>query len=121
MNARTVIIAAGAVVALAAPAAATAKLSPAEQWQKQLAAEQHEYDRRSMDDRWLRGRLREAGAAPDVGETVERLLDRNGVVVEQILSGALERPVDFRQEHDEWVVLVEGRATLVIAGEDVEL
>ena len=38
MNARTLIITAGAVVALAAPAVASAKLSPAWQYQKNLAA-----------------------------------------------------------------------------------
>jgi hypothetical protein len=41
MNARTLIITAGAVVALAAPAAASAKLSPAWQYQKNLAAKKH--------------------------------------------------------------------------------
>lgn len=41
MNARTLIITAGAVVALAAPAVASAKLSPAWQYQKNLAAKQH--------------------------------------------------------------------------------
>jgi hypothetical protein len=38
MNARTLIITAGALVALAAPAVASAKLSPAWQYQKSLAA-----------------------------------------------------------------------------------
>jgi hypothetical protein len=37
MNARTLIITAGALVALAAPAVASARLSPAEQYQKSLA------------------------------------------------------------------------------------
>lgn len=41
MNARTLIITAGAVVALAAPAVASAKLSPAWQYQKNLAEKQH--------------------------------------------------------------------------------
>ena len=41
MNARTLIITAGAVVALAAPAVASAKLSPAWQYQKNLAAKKH--------------------------------------------------------------------------------
>jgi cupin 2 domain-containing protein len=29
--------------------------------------------------------------------------------------------VDYRQEHDGWVVLLAGRATLVVGGDDVEL
>ena len=41
MNPRTLIITAGALVALAAPAVASARLSPAEQYQKNLAAKQH--------------------------------------------------------------------------------
>jgi hypothetical protein len=41
MNARTLIITAGAVVALAAPAVASAKLSPAWEYQKSLAAKKH--------------------------------------------------------------------------------
>ena len=41
MNVRTLIITAGALVALAAPAVASARLSPAEQYQKNLAAKKH--------------------------------------------------------------------------------
>jgi hypothetical protein len=41
MNARTLIITAGALVALAAPAVASAKLSPAWEYQKSLAAKTH--------------------------------------------------------------------------------
>ena len=74
-----------------------------------------------MADRWLRGQLRDGATAPHVGEHVERLLELPGVVVEQIISGSLEAPVDYRQEHDEWVVLLTGRASLVVDGENVEL
>ena len=74
-----------------------------------------------MAERWLRGRLRDAAAAPETGEEVVRLLARQGVVVEQILSGSLESRLDYRQEHDEWVVLLAGHATLVVGGEHVEL
>jgi cupin 2 domain-containing protein len=74
-----------------------------------------------MTERWSRGRLRDGAAAPASGEAVERLLVLPGVEVEQILSGTLDAPLDFRQEHDEWVVLLAGGARLVVAGEDVEL
>jgi len=74
-----------------------------------------------MTERWSRGRLREGAAAPASGEAVERLLLLPGVVIEQILSGTLEGPLDFRQEHDEWVVLLTGSASLVVAGEEVDL
>lgn len=41
MNARTLVITAGAIVALAAPAVASATISTAEPWQKQLGAKKH--------------------------------------------------------------------------------
>jgi cupin 2 domain-containing protein len=74
-----------------------------------------------MTERWSRGRLRDGAAAPASGEAVERLLLLRGVVIEQILSGTLEAPLDFRQDHDEWVVLLVGSASLVVAGEEVDL
>jgi cupin 2 domain-containing protein len=74
-----------------------------------------------MSERWSRGRLRDGAAAPASGEAVERLLVLPGVRIEQILSGTLEAPLDFRPEHDEWVVLLAGGASLVVAGEDLEL
>ena len=74
-----------------------------------------------MTERWSRGRLREAPAAPASGEAVERLLALPGVAIEQILSGALDAPLHFRQEHDEWVVLPSGSASLVVAGTEVDL
>jgi cupin 2 domain-containing protein len=43
------------------------------------------------------------------------------LVVEQIRSGALEAPADYEEEQDEWVVLLAGRAVLVVDGEPVEL
>jgi cupin 2 domain-containing protein len=74
-----------------------------------------------MTERWSCGSLRDGAAAPASGEAVERLLVLPGVVIEQILSGTLGAPLDFRQEHDEWVVLLAGSASLVVAGEGVEL
>ena len=68
-----------------------------------------------------RGRLRDPSTAPATGEEVEQLLAVGGVVVEQILSGELAAPVDYCQDHDEWVALLAGSATLVVDGEQVEL
>ena len=42
----------------------------------------------------LRGPVRPASDAPAVGERSEELARLGGVVVEQILSGALAAPVD---------------------------
>jgi cupin 2 domain-containing protein len=43
------------------------------------------------------------------------------VVIEQILSGVVDGPVDFDQDHDEWVVLLEGAAELELNGETLLL
>ena len=42
-------------------------------------------------------------------------------MVEQILSGAIDAPVDYDQDHDEWVVLLSGGATLDMDGESLDL
>jgi cupin 2 domain-containing protein len=51
------------------------------------------------------------------GEYIEQVIDVGGVVIEQILSGVVDRPVDYDQDHDEWVVLLEGTAELEMNGE----
>jgi len=43
------------------------------------------------------------------------------VEIEQILSGTLDGPVDYLQEHDEWVVVLAGGAVLEAAGHELEL
>ena len=43
------------------------------------------------------------------------------VVVEQILSGRLDDPVDYCQEHDEWVVVLEGGAVLEVGNERLDM
>ena len=68
-----------------------------------------------------RGRLLPNTAAPREGERVEVLFAAAGSVVEHILSGSLARPLDFRQDHPEWVVVLAGGAVVDIAGERVEL
>jgi len=74
-----------------------------------------------VSDGWLRGRLGDAAGAPAMGERLDRLAAFANVVVEQISSGALAAPVDYEQDEDEWVVLLDGRASMVVAGEPVEL
>jgi len=44
------------------------------------------------------------------------LADGAGFTVEQILSGRLSAPQDYEQDHDEWVVVLEGSATLEVDG-----
>jgi cupin 2 domain-containing protein len=68
-----------------------------------------------------RGTLRPASDAPATGEHIEQFFTAGNVVFEQILSGADVEPEDYLQDHDEWVVLLAGRAVLEVGGERVEL
>jgi cupin 2 domain-containing protein len=72
----------------------------------------------------VRGRLFDAASAPATGERIDELVRvgaGGSVRVEQILSGALPAPVDYLQDHDEWVVVLAGRAALEVGDEHVEL
>ena len=60
-------------------------------------------------------------APPDRGEVFTELLRCRNVSIERILSSDTPDPVLYDQEQDEWVLLLEGRATLEIAGEPVDL
>jgi cupin 2 domain-containing protein len=64
-----------------------------------------------------RGHLAEPQLAPPRGERADEVFGLHGVVVEQILSGELAAPVDYDQDHDEWVVLLDGGAELDVEGE----
>jgi cupin 2 domain-containing protein len=75
-----------------------------------------------VSERVSRGRLETASSAPPAGErAVDLATLGGGVRIEQILSGRLEGPADYLQQHDEWVVVLEGRARLVVEGEALEL
>jgi mannose-6-phosphate isomerase-like protein (cupin superfamily) len=69
----------------------------------------------------LRGRLSFAADGPARGERATELARMGNVVVEQILSGQLDGPVDYRQDQDEWVVVLEGGAVLEVGGERLDL
>jgi cupin 2 domain-containing protein len=69
----------------------------------------------------LRGRLEGPAAAPATGELVRRLVGVRNLVVEEILSGRLDGPVEYVQDQDEWVALLAGRARLEVEGEMLEL
>ncbi|MGH9019004.1 MAG: cupin domain-containing protein [Acidimicrobiales bacterium] len=68
-----------------------------------------------------RGRLRSGRDAPAAGEKVVAVAAVKGAVVEQILSGRLDGPVAYRQDVDEWVVVLEGGAVLDVGDEIVRL
>jgi cupin 2 domain-containing protein len=69
----------------------------------------------------VRGRLATSSSAPAAGEQVTTLVAVSGFSVEQILSGTLPAPAVFIQDHDEWVMVLEGGATLIVDGEQVTL
>lgn len=60
-----------------------------------------------------------AADAPASGETareVARLGPGGAVVVEQIVSGELDAPVEYLQATDEWVVVLSGDGVIEVAG-----
>ena len=70
---------------------------------------------------YARGRLRDPHSAPAAGEDVTRLAQLPHAVVEQILSGRIDGPLDYRQDEDEWVVVLHGRAVLDVEDERIHL
>lgn len=67
------------------------------------------------------GNLFAGAPAPEAGERFEPLLSHRNLVVERILSSAAIEPTEYVQPQDEWVALLQGEATLDVAGESVEL
>jgi cupin 2 domain-containing protein len=74
-----------------------------------------------MQRRFQHGRLESPAGAPPEGERIVQLAELPGARIEQILSGSLPAPLSFVQGHDEWVVLLEGRARLRVAELELEL
>jgi cupin 2 domain-containing protein len=67
------------------------------------------------------GRLVAHDIAPARGEATVHLATGDGFTVEQILSGPMTEPQDYDQDHDEWVVVLAGRASLEVGGVAYEL
>lgn len=68
----------------------------------------------------MRGNLYDS-EAPRTGERFEDLADLAGARVERIVSSTSPDSSPYDQPHDEWVALLQGEATLEIAGERIEL
>ena len=58
---------------------------------------------------------------PTTGECSSTILRHKNVQIERIISSGSFGPCDYLQVQDEWVVLLEGRVVMIIAGEKVEL
>lgn len=69
----------------------------------------------------VKGHLAGPSSAPGTGERVEPVVRVGDLLVEQILSGVADGPVEFRQDHHEWVVVLGGGAALEVDGERLEL
>ena len=67
-----------------------------------------------------RGSLDES-TAPLVGEEFRELVRVQNVVIEEIVSSAMPDSHEYRQPHDEWVVVLAGAARLDIDGTEVKL
>ena len=65
--------------------------------------------------------IHDDAAAPASGERFDTLLRHRNLQVERIISSRDIRPAEYVQEQDEWVLLVEGSATLLIDGQTTEL
>ncbi|MGD0320805.1 MAG: cupin domain-containing protein [Acidimicrobiales bacterium] len=68
-----------------------------------------------------RGRLLDSSLAPVKGERVERVVQVGETLIEQILSGELDKVLEFDQDLDEWVVVLRGAAVLEVDGERLSL
>jgi cupin 2 domain-containing protein len=67
------------------------------------------------------GNLFADAVPPHQGERFETLLQHRNLVVERIISSNDIAHTDYLQPQDEWVVLLQGHATLSVAEAQVEL
>ena len=56
--------------------------------------------------------------SPQNGETFTALLEHKNIKINRIVSSANVEPIEYNQEEDEWLVLLEGEATLLIENEE---
>ncbi len=58
---------------------------------------------------------------PDSGEAFATLLSQPNVTIERIVSSRHVQPKTYMQDHDEWVVLLEGAALIRMDDKDMQL
>jgi cupin 2 domain-containing protein len=67
------------------------------------------------------GNLLIGAVVPVEGETFETLLKHKNLVIERIVSSSVIEPKEYVQPQDEWVAMLQGEATLEVAGETTVL
>ena len=55
---------------------------------------------------------------PKNGEDFTTLLEHKNIKINRIVSSADLEPIEYIQDEDEWVVLIEGEATLLVEDEE---
>jgi len=55
---------------------------------------------------------------PKNGETFTTLLEHKNIKINRIVSSADVEPAEYVQDEDEWVVIIEGEATLLLENEE---
>ena len=58
---------------------------------------------------------------PKGGETFTTLLEHKNIKINRIVSSNTLEPVEYIQDEDEWLVVVEGEATLLVKNEKILL
>ncbi|GIU01403.1 hypothetical protein TSL6_19090 [Sulfurovum sp. TSL6] len=54
---------------------------------------------------------------PQIGETFTTLLEHKNIKINRIISSNHVEETEYIQEEDEWLVVLEGKATLLLKGE----
>ncbi len=60
-------------------------------------------------------------STPKSGETITTLLEHKNVKINRIVSSSDLEPIEYIQDEDEWLIVIEGEARLRIDNEDKTL
>ena len=55
---------------------------------------------------------------PKIGEEFTTLLEHKNIKIMRIVSSDQIEPIEYIQEEDEWIVVIEGEATLLLENEE---
>ena len=58
---------------------------------------------------------------PEDNETFTTLLEHKNIKINRIVSAENIEPIEYRQEEDEWLVVIEGEAILSLNGKEQKL